>query len=199
MFGKSSILLSSKMSAIDGFQDDADWSSLSQSACRSDQQMKTDLRLQRLVGKAQSPIAKMLVESFPSSFWIFATSCALASGGNIFSIWIVEKIEVDGICKRIRSSEPIPSMNRTRNMFRLYIRHHAMRTTKTLKSMFRVVRFWIGQIAMVCRWKILGELDFIFWLPSSLPTSSTLIKSYGSVFQSDFGTRLTRKAKPTCS
>ena len=68
MFGKSSILLSSKMSAIDGFQDDADWSSLSQSPCRSDQQMKTDLRLQRLVGKAQSPIAKMLVESFPSSF-----------------------------------------------------------------------------------------------------------------------------------
>ena len=143
MFGKSSILFSSKMSALIGFQDDADWLSLGLSAHCSDQSMQTDLRLQRLVGKAQSPTVKMLLESFPSSFWIFATSCAPASGGNIFSIWIVEKIEVVGICKRTRNNEPIPSTNRTRNMFHSYIRHHAMRTTKILKFIIgEFGRFW---------------------------------------------------------
>ena len=134
MFGKSSILFSSKMSALIGFQDDADWLNLGLSAHRSDQSMQTDLRQRRLVGKAQSPTVKMLLESFPSSFWIFATSCAQASGGNIFSIWIVEKIEVDGICKRTRNNEPIPSTNRTRNMFHSYIRHHVTRTAKILKD-----------------------------------------------------------------
>ena len=68
MFGKSSILLSSKMSALIGFQDDADWFSLGLSDHRSDQSMQTDLRLRRLVGKAQSPTVKMLLESFLSSF-----------------------------------------------------------------------------------------------------------------------------------
>ena len=68
MFGKSSILFSSKMSALIGFQDDADWLNLGLSAHRSDQSMQTDLRQRRLVGKAQSPTVKMLLESFLSSF-----------------------------------------------------------------------------------------------------------------------------------
>ena len=132
MFGNSSILLSSKMSAMIGFQDDADWLTLWPISL-SLQSMKTDLRLQRLVGKAQSPTVKMLLGSFPSSFWTSATSCAPTSDENIFSIWIVERIEVGDIYKRTRNTEPIPSMNRTRSMFHLYIRHHVMRTAKILK------------------------------------------------------------------
>jgi len=115
-----------------GFQDDADWFTLRPISLPL-QSMKTDLRLQRLAGKAQFPTAKMLLGSFPSSFWTFATSCAPTSGENIFSIWIVERIEADDIYKRTHNTEPIPSMNRTRSMFHLYIRHHVMRTTKTLK------------------------------------------------------------------
>ena len=115
-----------------GFQEDADWLTLWPISLPL-QSMKTDLRLQRLVGKAQSPTVKMPLGSFPSSFWISATSCAPTSGENIFSIWIVERIEVDDIYKRTRNTEPIPSMNRTRSMFHLYIRHHVMRTAKILK------------------------------------------------------------------
>ena len=223
-----------------GFQDDADWLTLWPISL-SLQSMKTDLRLQRLVGKAQSPTVKMLLGSFPSSFWICATSCAPTSGENIFSIWIVERIEVGDIYKRTRNTEPIPSMNRTRSMFHLYIRHHVMRTAKILKfkggkiemaefewarpriyvppgprtdrsesvqdfQNFVLVRSWSKlvqdiSILLVLDQPVLvrGPLSLTLFLPSSLPTSSTLTKSYGSVFQSDFGTRLTRNAKPTCS
>ena len=56
------------MSALIGFQNDDDWLSLGLSAYRSDQSMQTDLRQRRLVGKAQFPTVKMLLESFLSSF-----------------------------------------------------------------------------------------------------------------------------------
>ena len=102
--------------------------------------LKTDLRLQRLVVKAQSRIAKMQRENFPSSFWIFATFFAPANDGNIFSIWIVERNEVDDIYNKIRNNVPIPSTNRTRNMFHLYIKHRVMRKAKILKFYLRPVK-----------------------------------------------------------